>query len=540
MERHMQKEIFQAMERPDFYPHPVTQIQKRETHISKVFLTGDYVYKIKKAVDLQFLDYTTLEKRRHFCHQEVKLNRRLTQNIYLNVVPITERGNRHYLSGPGKPVEYAVKMRQLPDDCSLVNRLRKRKIGNDELVQLSEVLAEFYSHAASNISIRSVGSWETVWANCEENFDQTEKFAGKIIEDRKFQIIRSATRTFLQKWKALFLKRMAMNKIRDCHGDLRAGHIYFSDGIQIIDCIEFNERFRYSDVTADLAFLAMDLEYEGYPETAHRLLDLYARRSNDKEIFVLIDFYTCYRAFVRAKVNCFHLLQDNLEEYKRNKLLRETRKYMELAYTYALKFSRPTLWIICGMMAAGKSTIANELAKTLNVEVYQSDVIRKQLFGLDPHTTLDMPYAQGIYSQNANALTYGKLLMLAQEKIKKGCSVILDATFSNHHHREEAVRLAKNSDANHIFVECIAPNDLIKMRLLQRKSEEALSDARLHHFEKHKGDFEPLAEVENGFHIRVNTEQPLEKNMQQILSQSYCAFGKEQNARSVLKLAAYS
>jgi aminoglycoside phosphotransferase family enzyme len=217
-----QSEIFQAMKRPDFYPHPVSGIEQRETHISKVFLTGEYVYKIKKSVNLEFLDFTTLEKRYHFCRQEVILNRRLTRDIYLDVVPITFKEGHYDLAGSGTPIEYAVKMRQLPRECSLVRLLRKGKINMTDIDSLAMRLARFYSEAPTGKHINRFGSWERVWENSEENFRQMAPFVEKPLDKRMFQILRAANRSFLQRQKGLFEQRIKCQKIRDCHGDLRA------------------------------------------------------------------------------------------------------------------------------------------------------------------------------------------------------------------------------------------------------------------------------------------------------------------------------
>lgn len=521
-----QTEIFQAMERPEFYPHPVTAVELRETHISKVFLTGKYVYKIKKPVDLTFLDFTTLAKRRHFCHQEVVLNRRLTHNVYVDVVAVTFEDGRYHLGGPGVPVEYAVKMRQLPGDRSMVQLLRKGKINAKDIAQLARKLAEFYGKASSGEHINTVATWETVRTNCEENFRQTEMFAGKLIDERMFHIIRAATRSFMQRRKPLFQQRIAKGNIRDCHGDLRGEHIYFTDGIQIVDCIEFNERFRYGDVTADLAFLAMDLDFNGFPEIAQSLLDAYVHYTRDRDVFVLLDFYKCYRAFVRVKVNCLRLQEGNLSGSERSVLLEETRKYLDLGYRYAVQFSRPTLWVVCGMPASGKSTIAGEFAKALGITVYRSDVVRKELFGLRPREPKDMPFEQGIYSRGASALTYGRLLLLAQDAIENGNSLILDATYSSRHQRSEVRRLAVDMDVNLIFVECVASDATLKERLKKREKGVSVSDARLHHFEHLKGRYEPLQEIREEMHIRVDTENPQEESMRQILFQDYVLLSK--------------
>ncbi len=521
MEMQRQAEIFRAMERPDFYPHPVTAIRQRETHISKVFLTGTYVYKIKKPVNLEFLDFTTLEKRRHFCHQEVILNRRLTRNVYLDVVPITFKSGRYHLAGLGSPVEYAVKMRQLPENCSMVRLLQRGKIDTEALQELACILAGFYGQAPTGGHINTFGSWETVWANCEENFRQTEMFAGRILDERMFQIVRAATRSFLRRWQELFEHRIETGKIRDCHGDLRSGHVYFADEIQILDCIEFNERFRYGDITSDLAFLAMDLDYEGYPKIAHSLLKAYVGHTKDQDVFVLLDFYKSYRAFVRVKVNCFRLQEGDLIEHERDRLLRETAQYMDLAYQYAVQFTRPTLWVVCGMPASGKSTIARELARTLGVKVFRSDVVRKELFGLQSYEQRDVPFEEGIYSKGASSLTYGKLLLLAQEEIEKGYSVILDAMYGSRHQRSEVIRMAQDMDTNLMFVECICTEAVLKERLMSREATSSVSDARLPHFQQIKAHSEPLNEVRDEMHIRVDTEKPLKESMEHILSRDY-------------------
>ena len=519
--RQQQAAIFKTMASPDFYPHAVANIEQRDTHISKVFLTGDYAYKIKKPVYLEFLDFTALDKRLHFCRQEVILNRRLAHDVYLDVVAITLKDGRYYLSGPGKPVEYAVKMRQLPDNLSLLRLARRGKLCRDSLDELARILAKFYSEALTSRETCAIGSWETVRINIEENFRQTQRFVGDLLEERIYLIIRAATQAFMRRRKPLFQRRLERGKICDCHGDLRAGHIYFFDGIQIIDCIEFNDRFRYADITSDLAFLAMDLDFEGYPQIAQHLINSYLEYTKDEEMLLLLDFYKSYRAYVRVKVNCFRLLEDDLSTNAKSKLLRETHQYLELTYQYAVKFTRPTIWVLCGVPASGKSTIAEAMSETLGVKVLRSDLVRKELFELKPTETRDLPYQAGIYSKEATALTYGKLLMLAQEEIEKGCPVILDATFGGQHQRDEAIRLAQDMDVNIIFVECAASFEILKKRLAERERTGGISDARLHHLKQLKANFEAMDELQNDMHLKINTGVPIDASMRQIISHDY-------------------
>lgn len=510
------------MESVRFYPHAVDGIDQRETHISRVFLAGDFVYKIKKPVELGFLDFTTLEKRKHYCRREIELNRRLTQNVYLEVVSITHNGNGYRLNGPGTPVEYAVKMHRLREDASMVNLLRKEKIDPKSIKTLGKVLSAFYRKAKTGEDIETPGAWQTVWDNCEENFTQMEPFTGNWIDARIHKIIRAATRSFMRRHKALFHRRIENGKIRDCHGDLRAEHVYFTDdGIQIIDCIEFNDRFRYADISSDLAFLTMDLDFLGYPGAAGSLLTAYVGDAKDDEVFTLIEFYKCYRAMVRAKVNCFQLDEHISDSREKEVILSKIRRYMALAYQYALEYTRPTLWIVCGMIASGKSTISRKLAEKLNIRILRSDIIRKALFDIEADRSMETAYGEGIYSNHATSLTYGKLLRLAQEEIEKGESVILDASFSSRHWRREALRLSEDMDANIIFVECTAKDATLKERLKKRGPETSVSDARLKHFERFKEGYTPVDEAPQDACIRIDTDLPIKETIVSVFASDY-------------------
>ena len=517
----MQSEIFKAMSKPGFYPHTVAGIGQKDTVISKVFLTGNFVYKIKKSVNLEYLDFTTLAKRKYFCEQEVILNRRLAPNIYLAVVPIILKEGQYHLAGCGTPVEYAVKMRQLPENLSMRSLMRRGKLNRDSINALAGKLAEFYRNGPSCNKIGTFGSWQTVGINTEENFRQAQSFVGKIIDERKFQIIRAATRAFLIRRKALFDRRVEKQKIRDCHGDLRTGHVYFSDNIQIIDCIEFNDRFRYADITSDLAFLAMDIDFEGYPKIADDLLNAYVDCTKDRELYVLLNYYKCYRAFVRVKVNCFRLQENSHTTSEKFRLIRKTGRYLDLAYQYAVQLTRPTIWVICGLPGSGKSSIARKLAEVLNVRVVRSDVVRKELFHVQPTRPPSELFEEGIYSKEVSNHTYARLLLYAQEEIEKGGSIILDATYARQHHRDGVFCLAKDMDANIIFVECLATYQTLKKRLVEREATVTTSDARLHHLKRFRTRFEPLTDLRDELHIRVDTNMVLNESIRQILSHDH-------------------
>jgi predicted kinase len=265
----------------------------------------------------------------------------------------------------------------------------------------------------------------------------------------------------------------------------------------------------------------MDLDYEGYPEISQSLVKAYVQCAKDRDAFVLLNFYKCYRALVRVKVDCFRLQGGGAGAKEASEILRETERYMTLAYQYALQYTRPTLWVVCGLPASGKSTIARELSRVLGAKVFRSDVIRKELFDMEPLDRRDGPFGEGIYSKGASSLTYGRLLLLAQEEIEKGSPVILDATYGRRHERNNVFLLAKDMDVNLVFVECICADFKLKERLKQRDVMASVSDARLHHFEQINALFEPLNDVPRDMYIKVDTDVPLEQSLAQILSEEY-------------------
>ena len=305
--------------------------------MSFVFLTGDYVYKVKKPVDLGYLDYTTLDKRKHFCHQEVVLNRRLCPDVYLDVVPITEYKGNICVEGEGKVIEYAVKMRQLPQERTMDNLLKNNQVKKEMVEQVAQRLAEFHQTAETNDMITSYGDLNILATNTDENFTQTEKYMGVTISQGKYDVIKSYTEAFLKENTALFRQRVKGGRIRDCHGDLHAAHVCFTDGICIFDCIEFNERFRYSDVANEIAFLAMDLDYHERPDLSQHFVESYMEASGDAEMMKLLDYYKCYRAYVRGKVESFKLDDPLIPAEEKARVKDIARRYFDLAGSYILK-----------------------------------------------------------------------------------------------------------------------------------------------------------------------------------------------------------
>jgi hypothetical protein len=328
----------EALLNPEIYPDHPGSIKFIETHISLLFLTGNYVYKLKKPVDFGFLDFTSLAKRKFFCEQEVKLNRRLSPEIYLGVVDITKEGNRIILEGKGELVEYAVKMKQIPEEL-LMDRLLERKQVTPKMIEaVSGKLVKFYFAAEVNDLIKSFAKPERVKQDTDENFEQTEKYVDVTIPADVYEAVKNRTDDFFRTNGKIFYQRIASDRIRDCHGDLRLEHIFWGDKISIFDCIEFNERFRYTDVAADIGFLAMDLDYHGRQDLSEHLIRAFIGESGDHELMEVLDFYKCYRAYVRGKVESFRLNDPHLREVEKIGTHQRAQKYFNLAHRYSQRF----------------------------------------------------------------------------------------------------------------------------------------------------------------------------------------------------------
>jgi len=327
-------ELVKALLKPKAYPEAPGHIELAQTQMSFVFLTDDYVYKVKKPVNLGYLDYTTLEKRYFYCQREVELNRRLCPEAYLGVVPISQKGDDIYLGELGEIIEYAVEMRRLPQEAMMNVLLANNQVSPEMLASVAQKLAEFHNKAETNVTISAFGGLDTIIQNTEENFTQTEKYIGNTISQGQYQHIKAYTDTFIKENTSLFHKRVEDGRIKDCHGDLHAAHICFTDSICIYDCIEFNDRFRYCDVASEVAFLAMDLDHYGRVDLSDHFINAYVSQSRDSELKDLLNFYKCYRAYVRGKVGCFQLDDPHISQQEKVDVLATARSYFELAESY--------------------------------------------------------------------------------------------------------------------------------------------------------------------------------------------------------------
>lgn len=327
--------FIQALLKPDSYPHAASNVKLVQTHISFVLLAGDFVYKIKKPVDFGFLDFTSLAKRQHFCGAELELNRRLCPDLYIETLSINEQDGVYSFNGPGEVVEYCLKMRRMPEDKMMVNVINAGQLRKNHLADIVNILVPFYEQAEGSPDIQSFGTSEAVAVNVLENFEQTAGFIGcAALSQGQFEAISTYAKNFLSQTD-LFQQRIAAAKIRDCHGDLYSANICLADTIYIYDCIEFNERFRYCDVASDVAFLAMDLDFHDMADFSDYFIKDFINKSNDPELQTMLNFYKCYRAYVRGKIGLFTAHAPEVDANTKANSIKEAQKYFQLAERYA-------------------------------------------------------------------------------------------------------------------------------------------------------------------------------------------------------------
>lgn len=483
------------------------RITLKETHISWLLFTETFVFKIKKPVDFGFLDFSTLEKRRFYCQEELRLNTRLSPGVYLGVIEIKKRNGEFFLDGEGELIDFAVQMRRLPEERWLSHMLAKGEVTETHIRRIAERISQFHTEAEWNDEINRLGGLETVRQNVRENFVQTENQIGQTLTEETFDLIRAYTESFMEVKTTLFAQRSREKRIRDCHGDLHLGQICIENGIDFIDCIEFNQRFRFSDTAADIAFPLMDFDYVGRSDLGKILLDAYVAHSDDSGLGEILNFYKCYRAYVRGKVTGFLLnqLDEASEAEERQRVILKASKYFSLAKSYA-EPKTPFLVIVSGWIGSGKSVLAETLAKRLNAEVLSSDIVRKKLsgVGLNEHHFED--WGKGIYSPEFTERTYKELHRCAAKILGRGKTVIIDATYAEKSQRETGKKVAEQSSALFLLIQTSCPEKLIEQRLRHREKEgKSPSDGRIDILQTHIAHYQPIKELRPMEYTRVDT-----------------------------------
>jgi len=520
--------IVEGLLKPESYPHKPAEIKLVQTQMSFVFLTGEYVYKVKKPVNLGFLDYTTLSKRHLFCRQELELNRRLCPDVYLDVVAITGGREGVRIGGKGRAVEYAVKMRQLPQERMMDVLLAANRVTPEMVARVAQKLVDFHREAKTDSRIAAFGGLDIVRQNTDENFSQTREYIGVSLSQEQYERIKGYTGDFIRHNGGLFARRVKEGRIRDCHGDLHCAHICFTDGICIYDCIEFNDRFRYSDVAADITFLLMDLDYHRHPLLSSDLAAHYLRISRDWPLYLLLEFYKSYRAYVLAKVTSFRLEDPNISAQEKAFSLGEARRYYRLSHAYTARMNRPMLAITAGLIGTGKSTIARYLAEPLGWEWLRVDVLRKKMAQISPLEHRFEKFHRGIYSPDFSRKTYQALFDRARSFLDGGKSVILDGSFKKRTDRTAARDLAQETQADFLLIECSSSDEEIHKRLVRRAREKnEPSDGRAELLAEQKRDYEPVEGFDPALYLPLNTECPPQELLARIFRHLLEKAGRE-------------
>jgi uncharacterized protein len=476
--------LIEDLSDPRAYPVPTAKVDVHQTHISIVFVTDTFAYKIKKPIALDFVDYSTLETRRHWCLEEVRLNRRLAARIYLGVVPIVQDGSTIRVEGTGSVVEWAVKMHRLPAEASLARTVARDDLSREAVELLARRIADFHRHAERTESIARFGRFDVVARNARDNFAQSTSQVGTIVSRAVFDRLASLTEQELGQHRAFIEDRADGGIPCDGHGDVRMDHVYlFSenvppDDLAIVDCIEFNIRFRAADPLADMAFLVMDLIRHGHCDLARWFRDAYLACAGDDQGAALVPFYVSYRAAVRAKVNAIKAGSPEVAANERTKAHVDARAQWLLALSLLEECRRrPCLVLVGGLPGTGKSTLARALESRADFEVVRSDQVRKELVkssGVEGRKAV-AGYASGIYTPEWTERTYEECLARADAALFAGNRVLIDASFRDESQRRRFLDLAARWSVPGILLICHADAAVVKTRLEERRAD--VSDA---------------------------------------------------------------
>jgi len=505
--------------RPEAWPAPrPATVELIETHVSWVLRGEREVVKIKKPVELGFLDFRSPERRRQACEDEVRLNARLAPGVYLGVVPIVDRDGSLRIGGEGRVVDWGVHMRRLADGLRADAMLAGGGLRPRHVDTLAEAIADF--HAGAEVPRDTALRWaspEAVERNARENFAQTralirESLAQELDLDR----IERWQTDFLRDHAPLLAKRASGGRARDGHGDLRLEHVYFEEsGLRVIDCVEFDERYRVADVCADVAFLSMDLAAQGRVDLAERFLARYARAADDYELYEVADFYEGYRACVRGKVATILANDAAVSEDVRDRAAAQARRHFVLALAGTREWLvPPALVCVGGLIASGKSTVAEALGEALSCPVVDADRTRKRMLRVEETHPLNDPPWQGAYDPRVTSRVYGEVLSRAASVLASGRSVVVDASFRSHALRANARELARVHGVRFQFVECRAPLDVCRARLAHR--ERGPSDGRLAIFDDFAARFEPVDEFSAGEYVPLDTARDLAASLAEL------------------------
>ena len=460
--------LLAALRNPAPYPHLVRRVELVQTHISWVLLTGSYAYKVKKPVNLGFLDFTTLAGRRHYCEEELRLNRRLAPELYLDVVPIAGTTQHPRVGGDGPPIEYAVKMKEFSQSALLDNAVARGEVSTESIEAFAHKIADFHVGLPPQAPHAQYDADACVLAPAVDNFEQIRPLLKAPADIATLEEIRAWTLREFKTKAAHFNQRHAQGYVRECHGDLHLGNIVLLDGVAVpFDGIEFNPGLRWMDVMNEAAFLVMDLEAHGRRDLAYAFLSVYLEAGGDYAGIAQLPYYLVYRAMVRAKVNLIRSRQRDLSPAQRERATADYQRYIELAASHTRQ-SRGAVIIMHGYSGSGKTTFARKLRATLGAVRVRSDVERKRLHGLHALARAEAANGAGIYANDETTRTYAQLLAHAKSVAGAGFPVIVDATFLRIAHRAAFRALALTLGVPFAIVHMEATPAALRARLTAR------------------------------------------------------------------------
>ena len=500
--------LIAALMKPGAHDHSVKKCELIETHASWVILTGTVAYKIKKPVNLGFLDFSTLEKRRFCCEEELRLNRRLAPEMYLGLAPVFGPPEQPKWTGNGHAIEYAVKMAQFPQEAQLDRTLARGCLQPRQIDAFAYLIAQFHQQIAVAGADTSYGNPDYIRRPVLDNFLQIRKHIpeGKMLEP--LADLEDWTRAGLHALEPVFVSRKSNGFIRECHGDLHLRNLaWINEAPVVFDCIEFNPNLRWIDVISDAAFLVMDLQDRHQPQLAQRFLNLYLEHTGDYCGLRVLPFYLTYRALVRAKVNAILARELGIGKKLQAEAERDFCDYLQHAKRHAGS-GRPQLIITHGMSASGKSTLTQPILEQIEAIRVRSDVERKRLHGMKPQTDGHAVIGEGIYTEKATDRTYSRLADLAGQILDAGYSVIADAAFLKIDQRLQFQRLAAAKQVPFLILECMASPETLRRRIVERQKN--ASDADLAVLEHQLRNRQPLSESERRYSLEIDTEAPFD------------------------------
>ena len=515
-------QLVESLQNPKCYPHPVSRITLVETHISWVFLTGQYVYKIKKPVLFSFVDFSTLEKRRWFCEEEIRLNRRLAPQLYLGVVSITGSPSAPRMDGEGTPFECAVKMKQFLPNQEFHALLETGNLHEQVVSQLAKDIGTFHSRIDPAGDSSPYGEPYMVWRPIAESFEDIPLAALPVPVQSCVQEIKEWISQEWGRLRPVLGQRKSSGHIRECHGDLHLGNIALFEGqICVFDALEFEPRLRWIDVMSEVAFLVMDLESKDRVDLAYWFLNCYLEVTGDYAGMRVFRLYEVYRALVRAKVAGLRLLQVVQESRAGEDIRAEMIRYVELAHRLTMP-PPPRLMLMHGVSGTGKTTVSTEVVKALGAVRVRSDVERKRIHADQCAKVVGRGISENLYAPAMTQTTYNRLWNLADAILKAGYSVVVDATFLQVAQRQSFLRLAHERQVPVVILDVWAPDDVLAERIAWRaKQRTDASDATIGVMEQQKAREEPLTEVERHSAIRLNSTdlQTVRSTIQSLIEQ---------------------